>query len=63
MNLKKGSVVEIDCGYWGIDDTRPCKLLEDPRPTATLWDASKIEWVAMVKILGTDETFTAILSK
>jgi len=57
--LKKGDVIDLDCGYCGMDDTRPCRLLEDPRKCVALFDG--VQWVAKVEILGIGETFTAVL--
>lgn len=58
---KKGDEVNIDCGYNGMDDTRPCRLLEDPKPAYKLFGDEPDRLCSRVEILGTGETFTAIL--
>ncbi len=61
MTLKKGDTVDLDCGYNGMEDMRRCRLMEDPQESIPLFANSKSDWIARVEILGTGETFNAVL--
>ena len=56
--LKKGDVVELDCGYFTPDD-QPCELLENPVHGKTVFETPTI--TARVRQLGTGQIFDACL--
>lgn len=60
---KVGDTVELDCGYDGMLDYRPVKLLETPYPSRKLFDEQARSWAARVEILGTGETFSAHITE
>jgi hypothetical protein len=53
--FRVGDILAIDCGYCGIDDTQPCRLLEKPQLIAGLFPDSPPCWTAKVQICGTGE--------
>lgn len=59
--LKKGDLVELDCGYDGIPDTKTCRLLSDPTKDLSLFPGSPDTYSARVEVQGTGEVFTACL--
>jgi hypothetical protein len=50
----------LDCGYDGMIEHRPCKILALFEAN-NLWDSNKKDLCAKVRILGTDEVFTTTL--
>jgi len=60
--LKKGDLVELDCGYNGMIEMMTCRLLSDPTVSKPLFPGTPDSYSARVEIVGTGEVFTADLS-
>lgn len=60
-DLKKGDLVELDCGYNGMIDMKTCRLLSDPAVDEPLFPGTPDTYSARVEIQGTGEVFTANL--
>lgn len=57
--LKKGDLVELDCGYHGISEMKVCRLLSDPVKDTPLFQNSPDSYSAKVEILENGDRFTA----
>jgi hypothetical protein len=57
---KIGDVIELDCGYDGMIDMQPCKVLRLYEAT-DLWNHAKVNLCAEVRQVGTDYVFQTTL--
>lgn len=59
--INVNDIIELDCGYHGMIDMQPCRVLEQPYELRPLFEGDKPSLAARVEQLGTGETFLATL--